>query len=363
MNLIGEGAASFVAALEGDVLEGVVAEVNSDFALPFMSKLPNEPLPTNERNLTDVRTRIGVLLEYSFALALDERIRADHPDDARMAFVVANRYPDLAIRDRSMQPALRIEVKSLQLVSEEKSANFDALLREIHPKRDVLSILVWEWQRAEINGVDVDYPEIRRAFVFEAYPIALARDLGWLGLGSVAKGIDVAGPVVGDGSSWREEEHNMGKVLRILSEQSEVPSVLATNPNVLAYQEFRVFALSAGLAFRAASELQQLGIVCPEPTDYVHDAGKVGIIAQGQSPDTGREVLVAAAGRLTQSVLAGFSETLSSAATPPDCVVIFSDKFKWRLYEFDGTELAEVDRGDKPGPLRPALASHLAKEG
>lgn len=120
---IADGAPAFCRALNAGLMQRCIAAVNERYVLPMMSKLPSERLPTNERNLTDARTRIGVLLEYSFAQVLQDILMSHGVDDFRLSYVIANRYPDLFIRDRNSQPRVRMEVKALQLASEEKSAN------------------------------------------------------------------------------------------------------------------------------------------------------------------------------------------------------------------------------------------------
>src|SRR5262249_46720143 len=142
LNALRGRAGALIEYLDGGPLETCVDRVNTEFALPLMSKLPSERLPTNERNLTDARTRIGLLLEYSLQLPLQSPLGDVGVAVHRLSYVVANRYPDLAIRTSDSEVLFRLEVKALELVSEEKSANFDALVREIHPDRDLLCVIV-----------------------------------------------------------------------------------------------------------------------------------------------------------------------------------------------------------------------------
>lgn len=56
--------------LQSDLLAEAVRRINQQ-ELPFYMVLyEDEPIPTNERNLTDVRTRRGVLLEYEGCVAM-----------------------------------------------------------------------------------------------------------------------------------------------------------------------------------------------------------------------------------------------------------------------------------------------------
>jgi hypothetical protein len=348
---IHRGARAFVELLDSTLMSQCVEYMNEKFVFPLMSKLPSERLPTHQRNLTDARTRIGVLLEYSFALALQNALQGNNATSYRISYVVANRYPDLVIRDASSEPVLRFEVKTLQLASEEKSANFDALVRDIHPERDILCVLLWEWRDRDLGDVPVNFPEVRRGFAFEAYPVALGRDLGWLAQRppNLVKGIDLTGPVVGSAASLRKEEHNMGKLMRILGddEVGALPKELAEHNAVEAYRDFKNFTISAGLAHNAARFLGELGIVIREPSGFVHSATSIQIIAHGSIGNTGREVVVGAGGRLTAGRLALFERELQLAGFSPGMILIFNEKFFWSVYHYDGIKLTKIDGGKK----------------
>jgi len=304
-----------------------------------------------------------VLLEYSFALALQDALRTGGATDYRASFVVANQYPDLIIRDAVSQPALRIEMKALELISEEKSANFDALVRDIHPQKDVLCILVWEWANVDLEGTLVNFPEVKRGFAFEAYPIARARDLGWLSQrpGEV-KGVDVAGPVVGDTESLREEEHNMGKLMRILGDKevSALPEELARHRDIEAYREFKDFTISAGLAHNAARLLEELEIVVEAEEGFIHSTTSIQTVAHGVKKGSKKRVVVAAAGRLGKERLEAYGEQLQEAGITHALALIFNEKFGWQVFDFDGGSPTEVDKGKKFESALATVSSLLA---
>lgn len=355
---IRSGAPAFVELLNSTLMSECVEYMNEKFVFPFMSKLPSERLPTHQRNLTDARTRIGVLLEYSFGLALQNAMRTNGATGYRLSYVVAHRYPDLMIRDVSSEPVLRLEVKALELISEEKSANFDALVRDIHPDRDILIVLLWEWRDGDLAGVSVNFPEVRRGFAFEAYPIARGRDLGWLSQrpGALVKGVDVTGPVVGGATSLRKEEHNMGKLMRILGddEVKALPGELAEHSSVKVYREFKNLTISAGLAHNAVRLLGELGVTRNEPGNFVHSATSIQTIARGPVANTGREIVVAAAGRVTASRLKSFVRQLQSSGVKAGLILTFNEKFFWSVYDFDGTTANKIADGKK---FEAALAS------
>ncbi|MGH9857653.1 MAG: hypothetical protein ACRD4B_07405, partial [Acidobacteriota bacterium] len=57
--------------LRTDILPHAVRQMNEEL-LPFQFALyKDDRVPTNQRNLTDVRTRMGVLLEYELAKAIN----------------------------------------------------------------------------------------------------------------------------------------------------------------------------------------------------------------------------------------------------------------------------------------------------
>jgi len=344
------GAGTFAHFLNQSLMKACVESVNTSFAKPFISKLPTERLPTRQQNLTDSRTRIGVLLEYSFGLALQREIEANGSTGYRISYVVANRYPDLYIRDASSVPLIRLEMKTLELVSEEKSANFDALVRDVHPERDVLCVLLWEWQTADLAGTPIGFPEVKCGFAFEAYPIAVARDLGWLSQRRAGwtKAIDVAGPVVGNETELRKEEVNMGKLMRIMGggEVQALPKELATHPAVEAYRLFKTIAVTDGLKHNAARLFDEMGIIPSEESDFQHSKEML-TIARGRNPDGDAEVVVAAAGRISRSLLLSYQNKLLSENVDKAIIIVFNEKFSWSVYAYDSGRLRKVESGRK----------------
>ncbi len=352
---ISDGAATFAVLLDSGFMDECVNHLNTHFVLPHMSKLANERLPTHQRNLTDARTRIGTLLEHGFALALQRALDTRGITEYRISHVVNNRYPDLYIRDASSTVAIRMEVKALELISEEKSANFDALVRDINPQQDLLCVLLWEWAEADYDAARVDAPLVRRGFAFEAYPIAKARDLGWLAQrdpGQV-KGIDFSGPVVGNTESLKKEEHNMGKLMRILDDAAPLSEDLARYPSVREYRAFRSTTISEGLAHNATAMLKGLGIVIEQPDDFVHSATAIQTVASGSLFDGSKHVIVATGGRLTLRSIRAYAAELNALESPKATVLIFTDKFNWSIYDYDGRVLTLEDKGRKaPSALR-----------
>jgi hypothetical protein len=294
---------------------------------------------------------------------LQKALKVGGADSYRISYVVANQYPDLVIRNASSEPVLRIEMKALELISEEKSANFDALVRDVHPEQDILCVLIWEWSEADLNGVRVDFPEVKRGFAFEAYPIAKARDLGWLAQysGGRVKGIDVAGPVVGDATSLKKEEHNMGKLMRILGddEVGVLPEELAKHRAIESFREFKSFTISAGLAHNASRFLRALGTVDEVHDSFVHSVTSIQTMARGTAANSGKEIIVAAAGRITNPRLRAYEGELRLMGSTAALVLIFNEKFSWSVYDYDGYSFTKVANGRKFEGAQRAISSLL----
>lgn len=79
--------------LNDDLLPTLVVALNTHVSPQHFGKLSlsAEPIPLNERNLTDTRTRIGVLLEYALAFQLHEVLKGG---TYTAGFLVANQFPD-----------------------------------------------------------------------------------------------------------------------------------------------------------------------------------------------------------------------------------------------------------------------------
>lgn len=234
--------------LQTDVLEQCLDGINSR-AERWLRRPQGERLPSNQRNLTDARTRIGALLEYFLFEVLGE-----HPLDAWCdragrfwTYVSHNAYPDFCLRDANGEPVLRFEVKCLQTVSEEPSANFDALVQEVRQDCDVVACLIWEWESTEEAGWL--YPHVERAYVFDAHALARLRDLAWLD--SPAEGrpklIDFDQVLVwAKSKGYKVEERNLGKLTRIANDPPEALRDLLASRGVRLHAEFVSYLAYSG---------------------------------------------------------------------------------------------------------------------
>lgn len=134
----------------------IMNRYNSEASRKRFGLYRNEQIPSNERNLTDVRTRMGVLIEFELARISNEILPELGIDDVFWSYVVANRFPDLEIRENNGNRLLRLEIKCLQCVAEEKSANFDTLIKDINPNTDFVIVCLWDWDNKGIGGTSTD---------------------------------------------------------------------------------------------------------------------------------------------------------------------------------------------------------------
>jgi hypothetical protein len=133
-----------------------VDDLNSTDVRQRIGLYAGERIPQNERNLTDVRNRVSLIIEYEMARIATRILERAEIGDLFWSYVVANRFPDLEVRHNSGRRGLRVEVKCLQTLAEEKAANFDTLRKDIHPQTDFLVVFLWEWRgdRSEVNSVN-----------------------------------------------------------------------------------------------------------------------------------------------------------------------------------------------------------------
>ena len=211
--------------LTDQLLPRAVEMLNEEMLPRAVPLFPEDALPTNQRNLTDVRTRIGILLEYEFAKAVTASLPAAVQERGiDLTYVVANQFPDLAFRAGDGRIGVRFEVKAIEAIAEEKSANFSTLMKDIRKGTDFVVILLWEWNQHET--APKQYPHVDSFFVIDAYQLAQIRDCKWLntppsGLKSARQGFDLTFAVNASGDSFNKEGGNYGKLMRIFDPQHE----------------------------------------------------------------------------------------------------------------------------------------------
>ena len=162
------------------LLEKAVGEVNAEFSPQQLGKATREeePLPTDTRQLSSYRTRIGIMLEYAISTALARLLKKEYGDKYFLTFATSPEYPDFYLRDNAMTALLRIEMKAVDAESDEQAARFSTPTIWIDNNKDMLLLVGWKWEDLhDPNGSLVgEYPFIFASTILPAGEIAMERD-------------------------------------------------------------------------------------------------------------------------------------------------------------------------------------------
>ena len=163
-----------------NLLAEAVLEVNTEFSPKRLSKLSRqvEPLPTDTRQLSSYRTRIGTMLEYALSTAMARLFRERYGEQYLLTFATSHEYPDFYLRDNTLMALLRIEMKAVDADSDEQAARFSTPTIWIDDQRDMLLLVGWEWKDlVEQDGKIIgEYPHIFASVILPAGEIAKERD-------------------------------------------------------------------------------------------------------------------------------------------------------------------------------------------
>ncbi|MHC5770242.1 MAG: N-6 DNA methylase [Nostoc sp.] len=326
-------------------LPEVVKRLNETDVRRRLGIYTGEKIPENERNLTDVRNRVSLIIEYELA-RLATRILEDHEiEDIFWSYVVANRFPDLEVRTSSGSRGLRVEVKCLQTIAEEKSANFDTLRKDIHPLTDFLIVFAWDW-RYDPEDVTWDRaPFIHHAYAFHASSLALLRDWYWLNcppndLGNGLQGFDLRYAVNCKDGRYNEEEGNYGKLLRIWQEgfKYEPPESDLVRRTITDYLAFKNGVIKAGLDTLAHLFLPGLSGTT-EVVAVLYENERVGW-------QSGEVCFLLSSAVSTQK-----KQNLVLSQLTVSKVYLLTDKYAWREFEYKKGKLTLKRTGKKPKRL------------
>jgi hypothetical protein len=220
-----------------------VNRINNGISKTLTARKTSELPPQDTRHLTDTRTRVSALLEYSLSYELNHLL-VEKGQKYSISNVLWNVFPDLVVRDNNFDDVAGLEVKALHSAAEEKSANLHTPLPLIRKNRDFIVILVWGWTRQQNENTDIIYPHIHDVGIFDAWLIAKMRDSTWLiNDGSRVKGIDISTPIIdSDDGGYKAEEGNLGKLMRIsMSDQTsyDMPSYDDMSREAIEYEKFK----------------------------------------------------------------------------------------------------------------------------
>ena len=265
--------------------------------------------------------------------------------------MVANRFPDLELRTRNGAPGIRVEVKCIETIAEEKSANFDTLKKDLNPNTDFVVVFVWEWSG---NQSDIHWdraPHVLRAFVFHASSLAELRDFNWLSnppsnLSGGSQGFDFRYAVNCRNSSADEdkvqynvEEGNYGKLMRVWDANGVHPwhHERLLRETISTYLKFKDRTVWQG--FKSLAR-QVLGKSADRPMNRIMIDNKC---AGFSSRD--RAVILSKRTKNTQQRTAILQEQKASR------LFVLTDKYAWTEYHLVDGRSTRVDGGRKPNQI------------
>jgi hypothetical protein len=218
---IADGSASIdeIAKFVSLHMPDAVEKVNKFFSPRQLIKRDNtnEPLPTDKRQLSSYRTRLGTMLEYALSTHIDKAIQDVFGVDLRLTFAVAHEYPDFYVRDAVLGQRVRIEMKAVDVESDEQAARFEVLATLIQGEKDVVVIVAWEWINDKLpNGTDCVYPQIFSYIVVPAADLAHERDQSVVLRGGRVEPDKLLVPSKKNPGQLVKDPHNAGKILRLV---------------------------------------------------------------------------------------------------------------------------------------------------
>jgi hypothetical protein len=342
--------------LADDLLRVVRERLNAPLVRARLGLFNGEVIPSNERNLIDTRTRVSLIYEYLLADTISELLLETGGGEF-CAYVVANRFPDLEIRDRHGNRGVRLEVKCLQSTAEEKAANFSTLIKDIDRDHDFLIVFLWEWS---YDAADVRWdraPLLLDSFAFSAQALARLRDWNWLNRpsarqGRAYQGFDIRGAVTSNSDVYKEEEGNYGKLLRLWDSGFALrppmnPLMVRTEAD---FVRFRQIALHSGFESLSRTILQSV-VDEAELRPVTFEGAAIGF-------RRGRHWFILSSSIATDRLVA-----LMRREGAQD-VIVFTDKYTWRHCALNGGRLRNVTDWDKPKRLQTYLDSlHVNRPG
>ncbi len=200
--------------LDQELVKVAIERVNTVFATRRLSKSTGskEPLPTDPRQLSSYRTRMGTMMEYAISTEIDALLMQTFGNKLALTFAVAHEYPDFYLRNEHMDPVLRIEMKSVDAASDEQAARFETPTSQIRADGDFLLFIGWEWKQEH----DREYPNIFSYVVVPSIELALERDKRLSIVGGRVEGNRILVPSTKKKGDFVDDPGNYGKLWRIV---------------------------------------------------------------------------------------------------------------------------------------------------
>lgn len=337
--------------LRSTFLPEVLSDMNSPDVRRRIGLYGGDRIPENERNLTDVRNRVSLIAEYEMARVATRIIEGWGYADVFVSYVVANRFPDLELRNADGRRGLRIEIKCLEAIAEEKSANFDTLRKDVHPNTDYIVIFLWEWKRDSSVIAWDRAPQFLKVFCFHATSLAHIRDWYWLNkppgnLVSGRQGFDLRYAVNCSADNYNEEEGNYGKLMRMWTEDfAPAPqSPMFLPATAQEYLDFRRSVVEIGFEEVCRALCQEaLGTDC---APILSGGGKIiGWSSNG--------VAFVLNGLVGEREIPALMQRVGAHK-----LFRLSDKYSWNGYRLQSGRVVSNGSGRKPKHLKHLLLDH-----
>lgn len=347
-----------------EFLDLVLRRMNTTDVRRRIGLYGGDRIPENERNLTDVRNRVSLIAEYEMARVATRLLEEKDLSDLFFGYVVANRFPDLELRDNRGARGIRIEVKCLESVAEEKAANFDTLKKDIDPRTDFVVVFLWEWKHdgmvvSPSDEICVSWdraPEFLAVYCFHAASLAHMRDWYWLNsppsdVGRGLQGFDLRYGVNCKNGNYNEEEGNYGKLMRMWAENFDAapprPVFLEQTPED--YIAFRRSVIEQGF-LNVCQALITAALPPHTASEPLYHEGK--IVGMNAGAITFVLGSLCPTGMQRQILQDGKTERL----------FVLSDKYAWREVRLEGKRISNCHKENKktkPKHLKIMLTNHL----
>ncbi len=201
-----------------EILPMAIEEVNNVFSPKRLSKQSRdvEPLPTNQRQLSSYRTRLGTMLEYGLSTEIANILHSKYGDDFFLTFAVAHEFPDFYLRDHNRKQILKIEMKAVDADSDEQAARFDVLAEYLDEHRDFILFVGWKWESSNEESTSWECPKIFTSSFISAHDLAIVRDARLLTTGGKIENGEVWVKSTKSPGTFTKDPGNYGKLWRII---------------------------------------------------------------------------------------------------------------------------------------------------
>lgn len=346
--------------LNKEIFPELVEEFNTGDAADRLTRLTKdiEPVPDHSRNVTETRTRVGLLLEFNLGIVIEEYL----PDDHVVSYGASQAHTDLVLRGPDRTPTVRLEVKAIEDIAEEKAASYEDMVHSIDPNRDILAIFTWGWRQDRAAGRETRIPQLYDLRGFEMREISMARDLLWMQ--SPRRGnknmMDISMPVIQKNpGELKEEEGNMGKLTRIvdstdLEDNPELKSQLNFD-ELQRYIDYMSFCKGAGINRAAEHYMDKYGYsYTPRDDPFHYEPKECQFVNYGESEDEGTLLIFSGGSQVIYTMPelissiedAIYSEMSRRDLYEADVLIIDNEKFNWTYVTASLSDFSSVNSLD-----------------